>query len=134
MPVYNSKEIPGYTVPQPNEREVKAILAPQLNNCDKATVTLVIIPPNSSTGMHLHKTSDEIAYIVRGKGEYIEEIDGEKLSMEVNSGMVLHAKAGVRHGVINTGVEPLEIFCVFIPPLPEEGPVGEAIRRRKPPV
>lgn len=131
MPVYNSKEIPGYITPPPNEREIKAILAPQLNNCDKATAILVIIPPGGFTGIHVHGASDEIAYVVKGKGEYIEEIDGRTTACEVASGMVLHARSGTKHGVKNNSLTPLEIFCVFIPALPEEGPVGEAVKRRR---
>jgi len=79
MPIINAREVTGYLVPKPAERElkVKVVLTPQLGNYDKATILLSFIPPGSSTGLHQHD-SDEIIYVVSGEGEVVEIVEGEK--------------------------------------------------------
>lgn len=75
MPVYRVK-IYQHTKYQDLVVGRKAILAPQLSNCDKATVIYVVVPPGGATDPHIHKASDEIIYVVSGEGEFIEEAHG----------------------------------------------------------
>ena len=130
MPVINAKEITGYLVPKPAERELKVVLAPQLENYDKATILLSLIKPGSSTGLHQH-SSDEIMYVVSGEGEAVEIIDNKEIISKVKPGYVIKAVAGVQHEIRNTGSTTLELFCVYIPPLPMAGVVAEAINKAK---
>jgi len=130
MPVINAKEISGYLVPKPAERELKVVLAPQLGNYDKATVLLSLIPPGSGTGLHQHGT-DEIMYVVRGEGEAVEIVEGKRVVTKVKPGYVIQTAPGVQHEIRNTGSTTLELFCVFIPPLPMAGAVAEAINKAK---
>jgi len=130
MPVINAKEITGYLVPKPAERELKVVLTPQLGNYDKATILLSLIPPKSSTGLHQHD-SDEIMYVVNGEGEAVEIVEGKKIIAKVKPGYVIQTTPGVQHEIKNTGSITLELFCVFIPPLPTAGIIAEAINKAK---
>ncbi|MCC6019704.1 MAG: cupin domain-containing protein [Candidatus Verstraetearchaeota archaeon] len=131
MPVISAKEIPGYIVPKPNERELKIILAPQLNNYDKATVLLSLIPPGSTTGLHKHDFSDEIMYVITGEGVAVEIVNGKSETIKIRSGDVIKTTAGTMHEIKNAGGTMLELFCVFIPPLPATGVIAEALNKAK---
>lgn len=125
--IINTRDLPEYKVPKPYERSLRVALDPRLGNYDKATVTLVTIEPGSSTGLHTH-ASDEIIYVVTGKGVSV-LAGGDKLTeTEVSEGCLVLARAGVKHEMRNTGAEPLRLCCVFIPPLPAEGYFAEALK------
>lgn len=132
MPVINAKEIPGYLAPKPNEREMRAVLAPELGNYDKATVALVQFPPGGSTGLHKHDYSDEVIYIASGEGEAIEIVEDKEIITRIKPGCVIVIKAGTPHLVKNTSSAILEAFCLFIPPIsPPTGILAEAINKAK---
>ncbi|MCS7099181.1 MAG: cupin domain-containing protein [Sulfolobales archaeon] len=125
--IVNIKTQPEYRVPKPHERSLRVVLDPRLGSYDKATVLWVTIDPGSSTGLHQH-VSDEVIFVVSGRGHCtIVEGDRER-SSEVGEGSVVVAKAGVRHEMKNIGSEVLKLYCVFIPPLPAEGYFGEALK------
>ncbi|HEY5502454.1 MAG TPA: cupin domain-containing protein, partial [Candidatus Anoxymicrobiaceae bacterium] len=39
---------------------------------------------------------------------------------ELKPGVAIYAPPGVEHRTLNTGTEPLEIVCVFVPPAPAD--------------
>lgn len=125
--IINTNEIPEYRVPKPYERSLRIVLDPRLGNYDKATVLSVTIEPGSTTGLHQH-VSDELIYVISGRGTSV-LVDGDRtVEAEVREGYLVVAKAGVKHEMRNTGGEPLRLYCVFIPPLPAEGYFGEALK------
>ncbi len=125
--IVDTRALPEYRVPRPYERSVRVVLDPRLGNYDKATILLVTIEPGSTTGLHKH-TSDEIIYVLSGRGVSI-LVEGEKtVESEVGEGHLVLVRAGIMHETRNTGTEPLRAYCVFIPPPPAEGPLGEAIK------
>ncbi|MEM0065625.1 MAG: cupin domain-containing protein [Sulfolobales archaeon] len=125
--IVNTRNLPEYKVPKPYERSLKVVLDPRLGNYDKATVLSVTIEPGSTTGLHQH-VSDEIIYVISGKGTSV-LVDGDNVvELEVGEGYLVLARAGVKHEMRNTGSEPLKLYCVFIPPLPVEGYFAEALR------
>lgn len=125
--IVNTRDLPEYRVPKPYERSMRVVLDPRLSNYDKATVLSVTIEPGSTTGLHQH-TSDEIIYVVSGKGTSV-LVDGDKTTeSEVREGYLVLARAGVKHEMKNTSSEPLKLHCVFIPPLPVEGYFAEALK------
>jgi mannose-6-phosphate isomerase-like protein (cupin superfamily) len=126
--IVNTKVVPEFRVP--GSRSIRVALDPRLGNYDKATVTAVTIEPGGTTGLHQH-TSDELIYVVSGRGRAT-LVDGEvKLERDVEGGYIIVARAGVKHETRNTGDEPLKLYCVFIPPLPAEGYFAEALRLAK---
>lgn len=130
MVVINSKNVPGVKVPAPFSRELKVVLDPQVGNYDKATILLSYIEPKSSTGLHKH-SSDEIMYVVEGKGEAVEVKDGIGKVELVTEGCVIYAPSNIEHEIKNSGDGKLVLFCVYIPGLKASGYLEMAIEAAK---
>jgi mannose-6-phosphate isomerase-like protein (cupin superfamily) len=123
--IVDSRTVPEFRIP--GSRSIRVVLDPRLGSYDRATVTVVTIEPGGTTGLHQH-TSDEVIYVVSGRGR-VTLVDGDvKVERDVEEGFVVVARAGVRHETRNTGGEPLRLYCVFIPPLPVEGYFAEALK------
>jgi len=60
---------------------------------------------------HVHDEADKIYYVVEGEGMFFLG-DGE---LPAKAGDVVHAPAGVAHGVRNDGPEPLALLVVMAP-------------------
>jgi mannose-6-phosphate isomerase-like protein (cupin superfamily) len=123
--IVDSRTVPEFRIP--GSRSIRVVLDPRLGSYDKATVTVVTIEPGGTTGLHQH-TSDEVIYVVSGRGR-VTLVDGDvRVERDVEEGFVVVARAGVRHETRNTGGEPLRLYCIFIPPLPVEGYFAEALK------
>ena len=70
---------------------------------------LVVPPGKSACPFHRHHTSDEMFFILSGRGEY--RLGDERIS--VGEGDCLGAPAaGAAHQLINTGTEPLRYLAL----------------------
>lgn len=118
--------VPGVKAPQPNERILKVLMSPELGNAKDLTILVSIIPPGSTTGLHIHD-GDEYMYVASGRGESIE--NGQAFAIEPDS--LIFAAGGEEHGIVNTGVESLKLFCIFCPALKPAGCFQEAIDAAK---
>lgn len=109
--------MPSWRVDPPNERSLKMLLTPQRDDsCPNATVLIsTLVPHTGQTGRHTHPV-DEIMYIISGYGE------GEEgnTAFLIEPGTLILAKAGVEHNCRNLGDETMQIFCVFVPAMPDE--------------
>lgn len=73
-------------------------------------VILSRIHPGGSIGMHLHQTSDDINYVISGKG--IAYSDGVK--EELTGGVCHICPKGHAHQLVNTGTEDLVLLTVVV--------------------
>lgn len=119
-------KVPGFRVPQPNERTLKVLASPEVTETGNVTLLVSLIPPGSTTGPHTHDVY-EFMYMVSGRGEGTVEGDVFSLTPDV----LLFAPAGAVHEVRNTGDETLKVFCVFTPPLKPTGYVARAVEAAK---
>lgn len=69
-----------------------------------------------STPDHAHPNSDEIFFIISGKGRAV--VDG--ISHDVGPGDVVWIPRGIRHQLSNTGKETLRTTWTFVPAGPEQ--------------
>ncbi|HOX27662.1 MAG TPA: cupin domain-containing protein [bacterium] len=105
---------PGSKVPKPFERELKVLLAPETHS-DVEGFTLLystLAPNGGCTDFHSHETSGELMIFVSGTGRAW--LGGEEFALR--PGVAMYAPPGVEHKTMNTGDEPLQIACVFVPP------------------
>lgn len=65
-----------------------------------------VIPPGSSIGFHKHIDSEETYFILNGEG--IMNVNGEEKI--VKKGDVILNQIGGSHGLINSGIDNLEIL------------------------
>ena len=88
------------------------------------------VPPGSVIGEHVHSRTEEIYYIVTGRGE-MRMNDARR---EVGPGDLIVTPLNGKHGIANIGDEDLEFLVVeVLPPaitavLPALSPVAEAGR------
>ncbi len=104
-------------VEPPNERSLQILYSPQVDKgMQNLTVLMSTIAPHAGkTGMHTHPV-DEVLYIIAGRGEG--EESGK--TFEIVPGTIIYIKAGVEHDCRNLGDETMQMFCVYVPALPDE--------------
>lgn len=82
------------------------------------------LPPGASLGLHVHARSEEIYYVVSGRGRMRLGSDVR----EIGPGDLVVTALGDRHGVEAVGDEDLEFICAEATPpsiaalLPEQSP------------
>ncbi|MBC7189339.1 cupin domain-containing protein [Candidatus Aerophobetes bacterium] len=116
MPHKKLWEVPGYKVHPPNERTLQVLYSPQIDKGIKDVTVLMstLFPHGGRSGLHTHDV-DEIMYIITGRGEGVE---GEEV-FDIEPGVVFYAPAGVKHECRNFSNETMQIFCVYVPSLPD---------------
>ncbi len=124
--VIDCMSIPGAKVPAPNERVLKIIMSPELENHKEITLLLSIISPHGMTGLHTHE-SDEIMYVATGEGE--SAMEGKTEKIRPNS--IIFAPKSVQHEIRSTSDETLKLVCLYIPPLKPSGYFLEAVSAAK---
>lgn len=84
----------------------------------RALLDLYCVAPGQSQKAHTHDAQDKIYYVLEGAGRFslggVEEILGP--------GEALVARAGVEHGLVNDGREPLLVLVIVTPPPPHAKP------------
>jgi len=118
MPYVDGSEVAGVAVPEPFARTLKVLMSPETHS-DVEGFTLILsalAPGGGCTDMHAHESSGELMVFVAGTGRAW--LDG--VERELRPGVAIYAPPGVEHRTMNTGEEPLEIVCVFMPPAPAD--------------
>jgi quercetin dioxygenase-like cupin family protein len=90
-----------------------------LHATDRSLLDLYCVAPGQSQKAHTHDGQDKIYYVLEGTGRFSLGGRDERLS----AGEALVASAGVEHGLVNDGAEPLLVLVVVAPP-PPHGPGG----------
>jgi quercetin dioxygenase-like cupin family protein len=70
-----------------------------------------VVPPGIGTALHVHRTSDEVIYILAG--EFTVRLDEE--SKPVSAGAWIFIPRGTVHGWRNSGRENGRAFFIFTP-------------------
>jgi len=94
-----------------DKSEIREIISPNNSPAERQSLAEAIVYPGESTEMHIHKTSEEIYYILEGRGIMVH--DREKI--EVNPGDAVVNIPGVHHRIINNGDKPLVFLCMCVP-------------------
>jgi oxalate decarboxylase/phosphoglucose isomerase-like protein (cupin superfamily) len=95
---------------------LKWMTTPDETGSDQFSAGVVLLEPGKGHELHTHPDSDEILYVVSGRGD--QTVADE--TREVGPGEMIYVPAGVEHGTINTGWETLKILAVYAPPGPED--------------
>ena len=73
---------------------------------------LYCVAPGQAQKAHTHAAQDKVYYVLKGAGRFSLAGKEEKLG----EGEALLAAAGVEHGLVNDGPEPLVVLVVVAPP------------------
>jgi quercetin dioxygenase-like cupin family protein len=72
-----------------------------------------VYPPGSKPDGHVHAAEEETIYCTAGRGRIVTP-DGVA---DVEPGVVVHVSPGTFHATEADGPEPLELLCLFSPPV-----------------
>jgi quercetin dioxygenase-like cupin family protein len=117
MPYKRLHGIGSMKVAPPCERSLQILFSPQVDkDMENFTALMATIAPHlGQTGIHTHPV-DEIIYIITGCGEG--EEDGKTFKIE--PGTIIYAKAGIPHNCKNYSDEAMQMYCIYVPALPNE--------------
>ena len=92
---------------------IKPIVTPSTVGAKNLRFALGVFDPNEGLVPHIHPESEEVYYVIEGKGTvYIGE---ERKEIPIEPEMALYMPPGTIHGVKNTGKEKL-IVAFFVAP------------------
>jgi mannose-6-phosphate isomerase-like protein (cupin superfamily) len=91
--------------------EIREILAPRNSSIKNQSLAEARVLPGKSTEEHIHPKTEEIYYILNGKGRI--RIDGEERDVIPGDGIAI--TPGMRHKVWNTGDVDLVFLCCCVP-------------------
>ncbi len=96
-------------------------VGPQVNGAKTFSAAVVHVPPGKGHDRHNHPGSEEIIFILKGKGaQMVEDEAGVAHTQEVGPGCTVFIPESRYHSTLNTGDTPMEIFVVYSPAGPEE--------------
>ena len=109
---------------------IKPLVA--VDNTDDIAMSLmhVVLLPGEGHVRHNHPDSDEILYILSGRGEQM--VDDEQ-TFSVRAGQAVFIPKGAFHSTVNTSWEPMAILAIYAPAGAEEALKGLPDHREHPP-
>ncbi len=99
--------------------EVRELVAYRNSTAKNQSLAEARLRPGQSTRLHLHRTSEEIYYILSGMGKM--RIGGQVDSVEPGTAVLI--PPGVPHQITNTGTNLLIFLCICAPPYEHEDTV-----------
>ncbi len=99
--------------------EIRSILDRTNSTATNQSLAEATLPPGAATEEHSHPRSEEIYYILRGRGRMT--LGGK--SREVAPGDGILIPPGTRHTIRNLGPERLVFLCCCAPPYSHEDTV-----------
>ena len=95
---------------------IRELMHPNIYKNVKQSLAEAIVPVGSKTLLHKHHKSEEIYYILEGKG--LMTLGNEKF--EVKKGDTILIPPETPHKIENIGDVPLKILCCSFPPYSHE--------------
>ncbi len=99
--------------------EIRSILDLTNSTATNQSLAEAILPPGAETEEHLHPRTEEIYYVLRGRG--LMTLEGERREVGPGDGILI--PPGTRHKIRNIGQEPLVFLCCCAPPYSHEDTV-----------
>ena len=89
-------------------------IGPESAPTKNVTVGVSVFPPGSQPTGHVHDTQDETVYCVAGHGRLVA---GDGQVAELAPGVAVLISPGTFHATVADEGEPLELLCLFSPPV-----------------
>jgi len=117
MEIVNRNEVEAFITKDGSE--IREILAPRNSSLRNQSLAEARVSRGKATIRHCHIESEEIYYILQGKGQI--GVEGE--AREVTEGDGIAIMPGQSHRIWNTGVEDLVFLCYCSPSYSDEDTV-----------
>src|SRR5512138_2399100 len=88
-------------------------IGPENSPARNVSMGVSVYPPGSRPAGHVHAAEEETIYCASGRGRIV-TAEG---SAEVEPGVVVFVPVGTFHATEADGPEPLELVCLFSPPV-----------------
>ncbi len=92
---------------------------PLVTQAERFSCGVVTLEPGKGHVRHNHPYSEEILYVIEGKGIQTVELPSGKLEKEISAGELVHIPTAVYHSTINSGDEPMKLIAIYAPFGPE---------------
>jgi mannose-6-phosphate isomerase-like protein (cupin superfamily) len=79
---------------------------------EKSQLVVMTIPPQGEIGEETHPHVEQILFILNGSGKAV--LDGEETAIGAGDAVVV--TPGVKHNIINSGLEALKVYTIYTPP------------------
>jgi quercetin dioxygenase-like cupin family protein len=99
-------------VPLPG-RVWHSYFGPRDGTSDRVSLGVSVYPPGSTPAGHVHAAEEETIYCAAGHGRIVTP----DATAEVWPGVVVHVPPGTFHATEADGPDPLELICIFTPPV-----------------
>ena len=109
MDVINRETVIAFTTKDTST--IREILAPRNSAIVAQSLAEATLSPGAKTQAHQHPRTEEIYYILAGKG--LMAIEGEQREVSIGDGIAI--PAGKRHQIWNSGTEDLVFLCCCVP-------------------
>jgi quercetin dioxygenase-like cupin family protein len=100
------------TTPLPG-RDWHTYIGPQNRVSERLSMGVSVFEPGARPTGHVHQAEEETVYCLSGRGRLI----SSEGAAELDAGVVVHIAAGTFHATECDGPAPLELLCVFTPPV-----------------
>jgi len=92
---------------------------PLVTQAERFSCGVVTLEPGKGHVRHNHPYSEEILYVIEGKGIQTVELPSGTLEKEVVAGELVHIPTAIYHSTINNGDEPMKLIAIYAPFGPE---------------
>lgn len=92
---------------------------PNVTAAERFSAGVVKLEPGKGHERHNHPYSEEILYVISGRGVQTVELESGTLEQEIGPGTLVHIPTAVYHSTINSGDEPMEMIAIYAPFGPE---------------
>src|SRR5215216_7891878 len=96
---------------------IKPLVAAENTDGTEVSLMHVVLLPGKGHERHNHPDSDEILYILSGRGEQMVD---DSQTFAVGPGEAVFIPKGAFHSTVNTGWEPLVLLALYAPAGAEE--------------
>lgn len=80
---------------------------------ERLSMGVSIFPAGSRPTGHVHETEEETIYCIAGRGRLVTDAG----TAEFEPGVTVHVSPGTFHATESDGPEPLQLLCIFTPPV-----------------
>ena len=99
--------------------QIRSILDRTNSTAQNQSLAEATLPPGAATEPHHHPLTEELYYILKGKG--LMTVGDETAEVSAHDGILI--PPGSRHTIRNTGEEELVFLCCCAPPYSHEDTV-----------
>jgi mannose-6-phosphate isomerase-like protein (cupin superfamily) len=115
MPAFASKSLPAQRdVVATDGSNVRILL-----KLDGGSMAHFELAPGQTSKAVVHRTVEEIWYVVSGRGQMWRQQDGRETIVDLHPGLSLTIPLGTRFQFRTQGHEPLAAIAITMPPWPE---------------